>query len=179
MLNIERILGQDRLVRAMTGLNRQAFENLLPKFAIEYERANSTRTKSRQRARGGEAKAKLEKPQEKLFHILFYFKCYPTFDLAGVIFDLDRAQTYRWMHRLQPILQATLGAEIVLPVRKLQSIKEFIEYFPEVKEVIIDGTERPIQRPRNREQQKQNYSGKKRRHTRKHLAGVNSNRLVA
>jgi hypothetical protein len=178
MLNIERILGQDRLVRAMTGLNRQAFENLLPKFAIEYERANSTRTKSRQRARGGGAKAKLEKPQEKLFYILFYFKCYPTFDLAGVIFDLDRAQTHRWMHRLQPILQATLGAEMVLPVRKLQSIKEFIEYFPEVKEVIIDGTERPIQRPRNREQQKQNYSEKKRRHTRKHLAGVNSNKQV-
>jgi hypothetical protein len=69
MLNIERILGPDRLVRAMTGLKRQAFEDLLPNFAIEYERANSTRNKSRQRARGGGAKAKLEKPREKLFYI--------------------------------------------------------------------------------------------------------------
>lgn len=32
MLNINRILRQDRLVRATTGLNRKAFENLLVKF---------------------------------------------------------------------------------------------------------------------------------------------------
>ncbi|NJL53229.1 MAG: transposase, partial [Hydrococcus sp. SU_1_0] len=178
MLNIERVLGQDRLVRAMTGLNRKAFEDLLPSFAVEYERVNSTLTKPRQRARGGGAKAKLENAQEKLFYILFYFKCYPTFDLAGVIFDLDRSQTHRWMHRLQPILQETLGKEMVLPVRKLRSIEEFIAYFPEVKEVIIDGTERPIQRPSNLDKQKQNYSGKKRRHTRKHLAGVCPNKQV-
>jgi hypothetical protein len=162
----------------MTGLNRKAFEDLLPTFAVEYERVNSTLTKPRQRAKGGGAKAKLENAQEKLFYILFYFKCYPTFDLAGVIFDLDRAQTHRWMHRLQPILQATLGKEMVLPVRKLRSIEEFIACFPEVTEVIIDGTERPIQRPSNLEKQKQNYSGKKRRHTRKHLAGVCPNKQV-
>jgi hypothetical protein len=67
MLNIERVLGQDRLVRAMTGLNHKAFEDLLPSFAVEYERVNSTLTKPRQRARGGGAKAKLENAQEKLF----------------------------------------------------------------------------------------------------------------
>nr|WP_277879070.1 transposase family protein [Leptolyngbya sp. FACHB-711] len=25
-----------------------------------------------------------------MFFILFYFKCYPTFDLAGMIFDIHR-----------------------------------------------------------------------------------------
>jgi hypothetical protein len=68
MLNIEKILGQDRLIRAMTGLNRQAFEALLLSFAVEYERVYSTLTKSRQRARGAGAKAKLKNPQEKLFY---------------------------------------------------------------------------------------------------------------
>jgi hypothetical protein len=32
MLNLERILQNDRLLRAMTGLNRKAFEKLLPSF---------------------------------------------------------------------------------------------------------------------------------------------------
>jgi hypothetical protein len=37
MLNLERILNQDRLMRAMTGLNRQAFEALLPSFTAAYQ----------------------------------------------------------------------------------------------------------------------------------------------
>jgi hypothetical protein len=32
----------------------------------------------------------------------------------------------------------------VLSPRKIQSIEEFLEHFPTVKEVIVDGTERPI-----------------------------------
>lgn len=178
MLNIERILKQDRLVRAMTGLNRQAFYNLLPTFAAEYTQAEEKTQPERQRAIGGGAKAKLATAEAKLFYILFYFKCYPTFDLAGVMFDLDRAQTHRWMHRLQPILEAALATKMVLPVRKLNSIEEFIERFPAVKEVMIDGTERPIQRPDEPERQKQHYSGKKKRHTRKHLAAVAPNKEV-
>jgi hypothetical protein len=178
MLDLQRVLNQDRLLRAMTGLNRQAFEALVPSFEKEYEQSLKARDRVRQRRLGGGAKAKLETATEKLFYILFYFKCYPTFDVAGVIFDLDRSQTHRWMHRLQPILEAALGKEMVLPLRKLRSIEEFIEQFPEVKEVIIDGTERPIQRPKLAERQQENYSGKKRRHTRKHLAGVAPNLQV-
>lgn len=63
-------------------------------------------------------------------------------------------------------------------MRKLRSIDEFMARFPEVKEVIIDGTERPIQRPKQPERQKEHYSEKKRRHTRKHLAGVAPNLQV-
>ena len=178
MLNIKRILKQDRLVRAMTGLNRQAFYALLPTFTAEYTQAEEKRGQERQRAIGGGVKAKLATTQAKLFYILFYFKCYPTFDVAGVMFDLDRSQTHRWMHRLQPILEAALATKMVLPVRKLNNIDEFIELFPEVKEVMIDGTERPIQRPSEQERQKQNYSGTKKRHTRKHLAAVAPNKEV-
>jgi transposase-like protein len=34
MLNLERILNQDRLTRAITGLNRKVFENLLPLYPL-------------------------------------------------------------------------------------------------------------------------------------------------
>ncbi|MBS9769777.1 MAG: transposase family protein [Trichodesmium erythraeum GBRTRLIN201] len=33
--------------------------------------------------------ARLRTNQEKLFYILFYFKCYSTLDLAGILFDID------------------------------------------------------------------------------------------
>lgn len=170
MLNIERALKQDRLLRAMTGLNRKAFEALLPTFSTIYDK--QVRSLPRKRAFGGGRKARLCNPQDKLFYILFYLKCYPTFDLAGLLFDIDRAQAHYWMHRLQPILEDALGDKKVLPERKLNSVEEFIERFSGVERIMIDGTERPIQRPQDPEQQKLNYSGKKRRHTRKHLAAV-------
>ena len=37
MLNLEKILKQDRQIRATTGLNRQAFEALLPSFEEAYQ----------------------------------------------------------------------------------------------------------------------------------------------
>jgi hypothetical protein len=116
--------------------------------------------------------------QQKLFFILFYFKCYPTFDLAGIIFDLHRSQAHERMHRLQPILSASLGKKMARQERQLTSIEEFVARFANVERVMIDGTERPIQRPQDPQQQKRNYSGKKRRHTHKHLAAVDQGKRV-
>lgn len=178
MLNLERALNQDRLLRALTGLNRKAFDALLPSFEQAYEASRIASKPVRKRARGGGRKARLQSSEAKLFYILFYFKCYPTFDLAGILFDLDRSQTHEWMHELQPVLETALGQEMVLPERKLRSVEAFVEMFPEVERVMIDGTERPIQRPQDAERQTQNYSGKKRRHTRKHLAAVDQNKRV-
>ncbi len=64
------------------------------------------------------------------------------------------------------------------PKRKLTSMSEFIAAFPGVKRVILDGTERPIQRSKDPEKQKQNYSGKKKRHTRNHLGAVAPDRRI-
>ena len=113
-----------------------------------------------------------------MFFILFYIKCYPTFDVGGLLFEIDRSQAHYWVHKLQPILEQSLSQEMVLPERKLHSVEEFIQKYPKVKRVMIDGTERPIQRPKEPEKQKLNYSGKKKRHTRKHLAAVDEKKRV-
>jgi hypothetical protein len=175
MLDIERVLKSDRLLRALTGLNRKAFEELVLTFESVYQQSQMNQTQAqrpRQRAVGGGQKARLGSREAKLFFILVYFKCYPTFDVLGLLFDLDYSRANRWVHRLQPILEAALGQKLMLPERKLGSVAAFIQRFPEVKRVIIDGTERPIRRAQDSQQQQQNYSGKKRRHTRKHLAAT-------
>jgi hypothetical protein len=77
-----------------------------------------------------------------------------------------------------PILEQALGHKQALPERKLRSMAEFWTRFPEVKTVILDGTERPVQRPKTAEIQKDNYSGKKKRHTRKHITGSTPKKRV-
>jgi hypothetical protein len=178
MINLHRALNNDRLIRALTGLNRKAFDALLPAFSTAWQAQLQTQVRKRAPGGGQGDKARLSTLSEKLFYILFYFKCYPTFDVAGFLFGFDRSQANRWMHRLQPVLEAALGQKMVLPERKLESIEQFLERYPEVKEVMVDGTERPITRPKDPERQREHYSGKKRRHTRKHLAVVDANKRV-
>lgn len=180
MLDLERVKSDDRLLRAVTGLNLKALETLKPAFAQALSEAPVPRRsqKPRERAVGGGRKPRLASVEDKLIYILFYFKCYPTFDLAGLLFDLDRSQAHRWMHRLQPVLEAALGKQLALPQRKLRSMAAFVEAFPEVERVILDATERPVQRAQDNEQQREDYSGKKKRHTRSHLALTDPERKI-
>jgi len=180
MLDLERVKGNDRLLRAVTGLNLKALETLKPSFAQALSEAPVPRRSQqpRERAVGGGRKPRLASVEDKLIYILFYFKCCPTFDLAGLLFDLDRSQANRWMHRLQPLLEAALGKQLALPQRKLRSMSEFVEAFPEVERVILDAPERPVHRAKDHEQQTEDYSGQKKRHTRSHLALVEPDRKI-
>ncbi len=57
MLNLERLLKSDRLMRAMTGLNRKALEALLPSFTQAYQQSLVQPEGERKRAPGGGRKA--------------------------------------------------------------------------------------------------------------------------
>lgn len=76
------------------------------------------------------------------------------------------------------MLEAALGEKLALSARKLSSIEAFVERLPGVKRVMVDGTERPIQRPQDAAAPKRHYSGTKKRQTRKHLAAVDQVKRV-
>ncbi len=88
---------------------------------------------------------------------------------------MAESKACKWVGLLLPVLDATLGEIHMRPKRaKGRSLEEIIEEFPELKElgVLTDGTERPIGRPKDDQEQKEYYSGKKKRHTSKHVTIV-------
>ena len=172
MLQLERLLKSERLLHALTGLSAKEFTGLLVDFEKEWIQAKADRYREdpeRERKPGGGRKGFAKTPAEKLFFILFYYKCYPTYDLVSLLYACNRSNACRRQQQYSQILEATLGKKRVLPKRQMRSLKEFFDAFPEAKEVFIDGTERPIQRPKDKTKQKENYSGKKKRHTKKNL----------
>ncbi|KAF5427086.1 DDE superfamily endonuclease [Candidatus Methanomarinus sp.] len=175
MLNIDRALGDDRLIKAIIGLSASEFNKLIERFMEEFQNEAQARYETgvelgnRERKPGGGRIGNLGSYATKLFFTLFYFKCYPTFDILGFLFDLDRSNAHRNAHKLASILEKALGKEMVLPARKISTVEELLEVFPDVKDLLIDGTERSIQRPKDDEKQKENYSGKKKMHTRKNI----------
>jgi hypothetical protein len=178
MLNIKRAQSSDRLMKALTGLTIAEFERLLLEFSAGLKKAQAKAKKERERAVGGGRRHTLKTPTDKLFFILFYLKCYPTFDLAGLLFDVDRSQAQRWVKALLPVLETVLGWQAVLPQRRIGSIEEFIQRFPAATDVFIDGTERPVQRPQQAKAQQELYSGKQHEHTLKNLVVSDEDRHI-
>lgn len=168
MFKIQRVFRSNRLLKALTGLSKSEFTNLKPSFEAKLKEKLSPK-KRRKRKAGGGRKHTLLSVEEKLFFILFYIKCYPTFDVASFIFGVDRSRPNRWVGDLLDVLEQALGHEVVLPERKIDDVEEFFVRFPEIKKLYIDGVERPTQRPKDKKKQKDYYSGKKKRHTKKNI----------
>jgi hypothetical protein len=84
--------------------------------------------------------------------------------LQGFLFGMGQPQANEWIHRLTPVLNQALGYEKQLPARQSRDIEQVLSECPGL-EFIIDGTERPIRRPKDPVRQRQHYSGKKKRHT--------------
>jgi len=163
------------LLHRLTGLSVAEFEGLCEQFATQYHqqviqpRVTATH---RVRALGGGQKGALPEVADKLFFILLYTRIYPLLIVQGMFFGIAESKACKWVGILLPVLDASLGAAHVRPKRaKGRSLEEIIEAFPELQElgVLIDGTERPIRRPKEPTKQKEDYSGKKKRHTKKHL----------
>lgn len=182
MMNIDKVLKNQRLTLALIGLTPREFLNLLPLFTQTWQELKlkdyHQHKKQRTRKPGGGRKGYLREMRDKLFFILFYHKCYPTYDLASFLYGFDRANGFRRKEQLAVVLEKTLGKKMVLPKRRLKKVEEFFEMFPEAREVFVDGTERPVQRPKDPTQQKEKYSGKKKRHTVKNIIIADRHRKI-
>jgi len=172
MLNYKQLEVKPRLLRSFTGLNQPAFERLTKSFERAYEawldEQDEQRATPRQRARGGGRRAALATRQDKLLFILFYYRFYPLQEVQGFFFGMGKTQAHDWVHRLTPLVSKALGYELQLPARQAASVEEVLAACPELS-FIIDGTERPIERPKDKDKQKKYYSGKKKKHTVKNL----------
>ena len=175
-MDINKILSNPRRMKAITGLSKEEFLQLLPLFELVL--LDSQKSKNRKRKVGGGRKGNIKSPLQKLFYVLFYVKCYPTNDMSAFIFGSTKTRTQVWNRDILPLLEKTLGRICVLPVRRLSSPEEFYQLFPGITEVMIDGVERPIQRSKKDKTQKKHYSGKKKRHTRKNVIFTDSKKRV-
>ena len=168
MITYEKLKNKPQIFKSITGLTMMAFSEVLPAFDQAYEdnleRRDEQRAHPRQRQRGGGRKGALRTVEDRLVFILFYLRVYPTQILQGYLFGLGQPQANAWIHRLTPVLNQALGKEHQLPARQAKDIEAVLDACPGL-EFIIDGTERPIRRPKDPDRQKQHYSGKKKRHT--------------
>mgnify|MGYP000851329775 FL=1 len=151
-MDIEKALSNDRTSQASIGLTKAVFEHLVPQFEEALKKCTRKNP-----YRGGRAD-RLKTSRSKLFFILFYLKNYPTYDVLGVQFGLHRSCAFRKVNRYMQALKIALKNSGSLPA---ETIEELNKQIRGIGLVIVDGTEQRKNRPKDREKQKNYYSGKK------------------
>jgi hypothetical protein len=173
MMTFTELQGNRRKFLALTGLTVPEFQQLLAPFDRSYERLFLTdRTltgRPRQRFPGGGRRGVFYDPEQKLLFLLVYLKAYPLQTLLGELFGLSQAGVNYWIHRLLPTLREALDELGALPERIPGHFAGDPAAVGEDPRLIIDGTERRRQRPKNPEKQAAHYSGKKKTHSDKNV----------
>ncbi|MEZ4772830.1 MAG: transposase family protein [Bacteroidia bacterium] len=154
---------------SMTGYRVADFERLLAEFGPvhdAYLKKHELNGKPRKGLRRSVIyqNSPLPSHAERLCFILFYLKHNPVQEVQAEVFEMEQAQANVYIHGLHTILQLALEQSESMPARTEADLQTALEN-QSGKELLHDGSEREVPRPQDTEQQKAQYSGKKKKHT--------------
>lgn len=162
MSKYEKNLKRPKAFLALSGYTIEEFQALLPFFADAFaERMRTHQLNGQPRGKRAYADYKnspLPTSEDKLFFILVYLKTNNLQTVQGALFNMNQPKANQWIHTLHPVLNQALKAAGELPARQMADVP-----FAEDQEALYlhDGAERPRQRPRDADEQRLYYSGKK------------------
>jgi len=174
MTDYSSLSAEPKQFQALTGYTVEEFEALLPAFTEQFAAQMQAATlagKPRQRPYVSYCNSPLPTMADKLLFILMYLRKATTQDIFGEVFGMAQPVVNQWIHRLHTCLNQALAKLGARPARQADDLDLADD---EVKLYFHDGTERPIQRPKDPEEQQSFYSGKKKRHTVKNNVLVNA-----
>lgn len=152
-------LKTDRQWRSSTGYDQKRFAKLLVVFEKKYQEIFGEKIeeiKSR-----SPKKSVIKNCEELLFFTLLSLKSGLTYDILGLVTGMDGATAKRNQELGILVLKTVFQETGDAPKREFKTVKEFESFFAQDETLIIDGTEQYIERPKNKDKQKKNYSGKK------------------
>lgn len=149
----------DRQWRAATGLSEAQFNKLVQLFKKTYEDFHENTLDEQISMRTDDVK--FQSYEDILFFILYGLKSGSTYDILALCFNLSRSVAFEQLASGVRLLQMTLNQSGDLPKREFSSFEELQRDLDDYDELLIDATEQRKQRPGNQQDQKKNYSGKK------------------
>src|SRR5712691_59361 len=178
MLTYSTLQDRPREFLAATSLTHEEFARVLPAFAaasaVLSPPDKTWEGKVRQRQSGGGTKGVLPQMEDTLLFILVDQQTNPLHTMHGLPCALRQPQTHSWMHHVLPVLPRACAALGVAPARDARRVATSPLALAGAPDVVMDGTERRRQRPTDAAPQKEQYSGKKKTPTDKHLLLVNA-----
>jgi hypothetical protein len=182
MITYEALSRHPSAFRSLAGHSVAAFEALFAEFAPAHQQrcrtATTTRREGKPRQRNvGAGPAFTHDLKTRLLMALIWLRIYPTFEVLGFLFSLNKTNVHATVADLLATLETLADFPFERPPaerKKLCSVAAVMDAFPEVR-LVIDAKEQRIQRPKSSKEddrQKPYYSGKKKGHTLKSQIAV-------
>ena len=174
MLTYVKLLKKKNRLYRLTGLSPEQFSRLSSRLQPLWRKAELQRLSrpDRRRIIGAGRRYKISTIEDKLLLILLFYRTYVHYDLLEILFDLENSQIYRLLKKLEPLLAKAADPYLEGLLRRIdhnaqrtKTVEEFIERFPDLKDIILDATEQRRQKPKGKIRQKRCYSGKKKAST--------------
>lgn len=174
-MNYDKIRLDSDQFMSLTSLKIEEFDELLEVFRIcweEYAQTYRYDGKRRQNRAAAQGRGKLPTAAHKLFFILVYYKTNMIQQVLGASFGMNQSQANKWIKKIEFVLHKSLAYKDLLPTRTPEALYDLLVE-KEEKNILLDGVERLIPRSTDYEQQKEDYSGKKKTHTSKNNVVTN------
>ena len=172
---ISTLLKKPYLFRRITTLTHDEFKTLVKKLRPEWQEREDLRLNSRTRKNkiGQGRPYALGDFSNLTLCAILYLRTNMGYELLGLLCGIDPSTVKRVVKRILPLLQDRFMPDTAINTgkRRTNKLDDLLSDYPELVEVLFDGSEMPIKRPKRR--QKLSYSGKKKRHTKKFQVAIN------
>lgn len=180
MITYHKLFNKPSQFKRFTGLTIDEFNLLVKRIKPLWIKKEAKRLSARRRLRkmGAGHPYHLKSLEDKILMMLVFYRSYVTYCLLGYLFDFDASNACRLVLKLTPLVSTAADPKInefmrVKKPRRIGTIKELIETYPEYLEIIIDATEQEVKKP-SRVRRKNRYrSGKVKHHTLKTQVTIN------
>lgn len=149
----------ERQWRSATGLSQEKFSDLAVKFGEAYQDRYGVSVQ--EKMNNIKQEFIFTTYEEMLFFVLFILKNTLTWDNAGLVFGISGGDAHLNFTRFFPLLQTALERLNCLPIRDLKDWQKVRSECSKQLVLLMDGSELPVQRPVDEQQQEQAFSGKK------------------
>jgi hypothetical protein len=180
MLTYSELARNPTRFKRLTGLRLAEFEELLDTLIPVWAAAEQARLARPDRVRAvGGGRSQALPLCTQLVLVLLWLRLYLTCEALGALFGLHKSTVSRTARRLVPLLRQVSAIDWPSPPAKGQGkdLDQALHDHPDLLH-ILDVTEQPVQRPKDKGREKAYYSGKQRDHTCKHAIGVNEQGLI-
>lgn len=170
----ERAAHKSGYFRRLTSFTVEEFRTLVEKLRPEWIRRERERLTRPNRKRAiGQGHPYAGSFETMVFVVVMYLRTSSGNALLSALFGIDEVTIRSWRKRIAPLLADRFIPSTVIGgrERRINDIDEFMRLYPEIKEIIGDGSEFKIQRPKRK--QGKNYTGKSRRHVKKTVLVIN------
>jgi hypothetical protein len=164
--------------KQLTGITVAEFDVLYDRIVDIHKEHRYQRLERDNRLRdfGGGDKPELDVRHQLLVTVIWLYR-YWTHSLLGFFFDVSQPTISRYVSYMLPVLEKhgldTMRTPIVPRKKRLSNLQQTLDIVPDLQ-VVIDSFEQKVQRPKEKEERDEWYSGKKKSHTAKSQVAVDT-----